>query len=168
MTIVGLALLAAGLTAGFMVMEQYVKTLPQVESHAGPLKLLNPPPWLGSAWTEQIVEVVGGRRFVLEEAAARTVAERLDTIPWLHEVHVQTTPQAIEISAQYRRPVVSVSIGRRRYFVDDKMIVFDALPITAIAVPAVVGFSQRPVPPAGTVWLADDIKAAMDWSTSFR
>ncbi|NLW84096.1 MAG: hypothetical protein GXY41_06810 [Phycisphaerae bacterium] len=162
LSIVGLALLAAGLTAGFMVMERYVKTLPQVESHAGPLKLLDPPAWLGAAWTEQIVQAVGGRRFVLDEDAARTVAERLTTIAWLDDIHVQATPTALEISAQYRRPVVSARVGGRTWYVDEKMIAFEALPVTAIAVPAVVGFSARSAPPAGTIWLAEDIKAAMD------
>ena len=162
LSIVGLALLAAGLTAGFMAMERYVKTLPQVESLAGPLKLLDPPAWLGAAWTEQIVQAVGGRRFVLDEDAARTVAERLTTIAWLDDIHVQATPTALEISAQYRRPVVSARVGGRTWYVDEKMIAFEALPVTAIAVPAVVGSSARSAPPAGTIWLAEDIKAAKD------
>ena len=163
LSIVGLALLGAGLSAGFMVMERYVKDLPQVESQAGPLVLKEPtPPWLGPAWTEHIVQAVGGRLFMLDESAARTVSERLGTIPWLYDVHVKTTPKALEISAQYRRPVVSVRIGGRTYYVDDKMVVFDALPVTAISVPSVVGFSQRTVPSPGTVWLAEDIKAAKD------
>lgn len=162
MTIVGFALLAAALTAGFMVMERYIKNLPQVETQAGPLKLLNPPAWLGPAWIEQIVQTVGGRRFVLDDAAARTVAERLGTIPWLYNVSVQTTPQALEISAQYRQPIVSAVVGGKRYYVDEKMVLFEALPVTAITVPAVVGFSQRSAPSPGTIWLAEDIKAAKD------
>lgn len=162
LTIVGLALVAAGLAAGFMAMEQYVKTLPEVESHTGPLKLLTPPAWLGPAWTEQIAQTVGGPRFMLDESAARTVAERLAAISWLYDVRVQTTPEAIEIAAQYRRPIVSITIGGRTYYVDNKMIVFDALPVAAIAVPSVVGFTQRPVPPVGTTWLAEDVKAAVE------
>ncbi len=163
LSIVGLALLGAGLTAGFMVMERYVKTLPQIESAAGPLILKKPtPPWLESSWTEHIVKTVGGRRFVLDEAAARTVAERLAAIPWMYDVRVQATSKALEISAQYRRPIVSVRLGGRTYYVDEKMIVFEALPVTSIAVPAVKGFSQRTAPTPGTVWPAEDIRAAME------
>ena len=162
LTIVGFALLAAGLTAGFMVMERYVKALPQVETHAGPLKLINPPSWLGQAWTEQIVAAVGGSRFVLDETAAATIGRRLAGIPWLYDVRVQTTPIAMEISAQYRRPVVRAVMGQRTFYVDEKMVVYDALPVTAIAVPDVVGFTPRTAPPLGTVWLAEDVKAAME------
>jgi hypothetical protein len=110
---------------------RYVKTLPQIESAAGPLILKKPtPPWLESSWTEHIVKTVGGRRFVLDEAAARTVAERLAAIPWMYDVRVQATSKALEISAQYRRPIVSVRLGGRTYYVDEKMIVFEALPVT--------------------------------------
>lgn len=162
LTIIGFALLGAGLTAGFMYMERYVKTLPQTEENAGPLKLINPPSWLGQAWTDHIIDTVGGSRFPLNESAARSISERLGKIPWLSDVRVQTTPTNLEISAQYRRPIVKATVAGRSYYVDEKMVVFQALPVTTIAVPEVIGFTQRSVPPAGSVWLAEDAKAGME------
>ena len=162
LTIIGFALLGAGLTAGFMYMERYVKTLPQTETNAGPLKLINPPSWLGQAWTDHIIDTIGGSRFVLNESAALTISEQLGKIPWLYDVRVQTTPTTLEISAQYRRPIVKATAGGRSYYVDEKMVVFEALPVTAIAVPQVVGFTQRTIPAPGTVWLAEDVKAGME------
>lgn len=162
LTIVGFALLAGGLTAGFMFMERYVKSLPTTETHAGPLKLINPPSWLGQAWTEQIVAAVGGSRFVLDEAAAATVGRRLAAVPWLYDVRVQATPSEMEIVAQYRRPIVKAAVGGRTVYIDEKMVAYEALPVTAIAVPEVVGITHRTAPPAGTIWLAEDVKAAME------
>jgi hypothetical protein len=68
----------------------------------------------------------------------------------------------MEIVAQYRRPVVKASIGGRTVYVDEKMVAYEALPVTAIAVPEVVGITHRTAPPAGTIWLAEDVKAAME------
>ncbi len=162
LTIVGFAVLIAGLTAGFMVAEQYIQTLPQIESHTGPLKLIHPPRWLGQAWVDHIIDTVGGSRFPLDDTAAQTVGPPLATIAWMVDVNVQTTPQHIEVRAQYRRPIVRIRHGGRGYYVDEQMVVFEALPVTQIAIPEVVGFTQRSVPSPGTVWLAEDIKAAME------
>lgn len=162
LTVIGFALLAAGLTAGFMYMEQYVKTLPQRQPHARPLKLLNPPSWLGEAWTDRILETTENSRFLLDEAAARTVSEKLGRIPWLYDVQVKTTQNTLDISAQYRRPIIAATVGGKRYYVDEHDVVFEALPVTKIAVPEVIGFSERTIPTAGTVWLAEDIKAAVE------
>ena len=163
LTIVGFALLGAGLTAGFMVMENYVKGLPQTQQRSGALKLVNPPIWLEQAWLDEIIKTAGGIRFVLDEDAAKAIAERLGRIPWMTDIRVQTTPENIVIHAQYRRPIVQVAGGKDKYYyLDEKMVLFDALPVTKIAVPEVVGFTQRSIPSAGSVMLADDVKAAVD------
>lgn len=164
LTIVGFALLAAGLTAGFMAMERYVKTLPQIQSRTGPLKLINPPAWFDLAWEDQMIQALGGSHFPLDETTAQLVWERLQHIDWLEKdsVRVRITPRHVEVKAAYRRPIVSATVEGRRCYVDEKMIVFDALPVTKIAVPEVVGFRQRSVPSPGTVWLAEDVRAAME------
>lgn len=163
LTIIGFALLGAGLTAGFMVMERYVKTLPQTQQRSGSLKLVNPPIWLEQAWLDEIIKTAGGSRFVLDEDAARVIAERLGRIPWMVDVRVQTLPDNIVIHARYRRPIVRIAGGKdKNYYLDEEMVLFDALPVTKIAVPEVVGFTQRSIPSPGSVWLADDVKAAVE------
>lgn len=162
LTIAGFALLAASLTAGFMVMERFVKTLPQAESRTGPLKLIDPPFWLGQAWVDHLIQTLGDSRFSLDESTADAVSEKVKQIAWLSDVRVRVTPAHVEIAASYRRPLVSAAMGGRRYYVDDKMIIFNALPVTKIAVPEVIGFTQRSAPSPGTVWLAEDVRAAME------
>ncbi len=163
LTIIGFALLAAGLTAGFMYMESYVKKLPQTQQRSGSLKLVNPPVWLEQAWLDAIIKTAGGSRFVLDEDAARVITERLGRIPWMTDVRVQTMPDNIVIHAGYRRPIVRIAAGKDKYYyLDEQMVLFDALPVTQIAIPEVVGFTQRSIPSPGSVWLADDVKAAVE------
>ena len=162
LTIIGFAILIAGLMAGFMYMEQYVKTLPQRQSHARPLNLKEPPPWLGEAWINHILEVTDSSLFLLDEGAGRAISEKLSRIPWIYDVQVKTTQTTLDIFAQYRRPIVAVTVNGKRYYVDEQRVVFEALPVTLIAVPEVVGFSDRTIGASGKVWLAEDIKAAVD------
>lgn len=162
LTIAGFALLTAALATGFRTLERYVKNQQQDKMPTGPLELVDPPFWLGQAWVDHLIQTLGDRRFLLDESTAGVVSEKVKQIAWLSDVHVHVTPLHVELSASYRRPLVSVTIDGRRYYVDEKMVVFDELPVTKIAVPEVIGFTSRLAPSPGTVWRAEDVRAAME------
>lgn len=160
--IVGLALLAAALTAGFMKMEEYVQADLQANPPVGPIKLIEPPIWLEQSWIDQLVKTLGGSSFRLEPRTAGYVAKKLAAIPWLYDLRVQTQAHCVEVKAKYRRPLVKIELNNKKYFLDKDCFVFEAIPTTKIAIPRVVDFAHRATPPIGSVLRADDIRAAVE------
>jgi hypothetical protein len=163
LVIIFLASLVAGGTIGMMYLDRHIRTLTAEQKPDGSLKLLDPPTWLNQEWQDTLVKAAGGMRFALDEQSARTVAERLEKLSWLENVRVQTTPEFLQVKADYLRPVglVEGSKGRKVYL-DAKMRVIEYLPLTSIPIPEVKGLASTQVPEAGLVWKAEDAGAAIE------
>jgi hypothetical protein len=165
--IVAATLLIGGAAVGFIYMDRYVKDTVAQRVPDGSLELIGPPTWLNQEWVNRLVETAGGERFPLDDHSAARVAQRLGTLSWLDNVHVRTTPQKIEVSADYRRPVGVVSLGGSKYYLDRQMTVMEYLPVTAFATVEITGVgSPRSMPAPGNRWAAEDAAAAvelLDW-----
>lgn len=160
-------LLAAGAAVGFLYLDRYVNTTVAQDVPNGSLKLIDPPAWLNQEWIDQLVETAGGKRFPLDETSATLVSERLQTLFWLKTVRVQTTPDYLEIHADYRRPVGFLDLGRSKYYLDAELVVLDYLPLDTLPVVEITGVAApRSIPPPGNRWAAEDAAAAvrlLDW-----
>lgn len=155
-------LLVAGAAVGFIYMDRYVKAIRPAEQAAGPLVLVEPGIWVNDQWKQRIEDLVGTGPFALNENSAQTIAGKLQTLSWLDNVRVRTTPEKIEVHADYRRPVGLVDLGRSQYYLDPVMTVLDYIPVTAVPVIEITGIaSPRSIPSPGSRWAAEDAAAAV-------
>ncbi|MCE5185214.1 MAG: hypothetical protein LLF76_03715 [Planctomycetaceae bacterium] len=155
-------LVAAG-AVGMIYLDRHTKARAAKERPDGSLKLIARPPWLNQELRDAIVKSAGGERFPLDERSAELVAERLSGFSWLENVRAQTTPEYLEVKADYRRPVGWVQGKReRKVYLDAKMRVLEYLPLTAIAIPEIKGLASIQIPEDGLVWNAEDAKAAIE------
>ncbi|MCI0499026.1 MAG: hypothetical protein L0Y36_05025 [Planctomycetales bacterium] len=163
LSIMFLTVLVAGGAIGLIYLDRYVKTDAAEKTPDGSLKLSDAPAWLNQDWVDALVKTAGGKRFALDQDSARLVARRLEGLSWLADVRVQTTPEFLEVSATYRRPLGWVQANRnRKVYLDIEMHVLDYIPVTAIPVIQITGLAKTTVPEPGQVWLADDAKAAIE------
>lgn len=155
--------LVAGGSIGMIYLDRHIKMLASQQKPDGSLHFIAPPLWLNQDLQDAMVMTAGGERFPLNEHSAQTVAERLSRFSWLDNVRVQTTPQYIDVTADYRRPIGLVQDRRgRKAYLDGQMRVLDYLPLTAIAIPEIKGLASTQIPEAGLVWKAEDAQAAIE------
>jgi hypothetical protein len=148
---------------GLIYLDRYVKDTAALEVPDGSLKLVDPPAWLNQDWVDTIVRTARGKRFPLDQASAKIIAERLETLSWLANVRVQTTPEFLIVTADYRRPVALVeTVRNQKIYLDQDMHVLDYLPVTAVPVIEIRGLDSNKVPQPGQTWFAEDAKAAVE------
>jgi hypothetical protein len=163
LVIMFLTLLVAGGSVGMVYLDEHIKTLVSKQKPDGSLHLIAAPPWLNQELEDMLVKTAGGRRFPLNDSSAQMVAERLSRFSWLDNVRVQTTPDYINVTAEYRRPLGMVKGNReRKVYLDSQMRVLDYLPLTAIPIPEIKGLSSLQIPEAGLTWKAEDAGAAIE------
>jgi hypothetical protein len=166
LVIIFLSVLVAGAAVGLIFLEGSVKETATLETPDGSLKLIDPPSWLNQEWVDKLVNAVGGKRFALNASSAQIVAEKLQTLSWLENIRVQTTPEYLTVKADYRKPVALVQAGRnRKVYLDADMNVLDFTPVSGIPVIEIKGLASTKVPTAGQQWFADDAKAAVELLT---
>lgn len=164
-SIIVAAILGAGGAIGLWYMDRSVKQTSQ--SQVIPVRLLahsNKPEWLGQeeGWKNTIYSVAGGRQFKPSAGLANTIQNRLAQIPWLYNTEVKVTPEAVEITSDYRRPVAVVSIKNKQYYLDNQMYVFDYKPLEFLRVPEIKGISLSVAPTPGSPIRAEDIEAGVN------
>ncbi|OQY05644.1 MAG: hypothetical protein B6I25_05310 [Planctomycetales bacterium 4572_13] len=169
LSILFLTILVAGGAIGLIYMDRYVNFNRYVDNTGEPqtpdgsLKLMDPPIWLNQEWVDTLIAAAGGRRFPLDQASAKAVAERLSTLSWLENVQVQTTPEYLTVKADYRRPVGWIRAGRnQKVYIDTDMTVLDYIPVSTIPVIEIRGMASSGIPGPGQKWLADDAAAGVE------
>jgi hypothetical protein len=156
----------AGLGAGFMFLEQYVKNAVPTQRKIGSIELLGVPSWVNNELEKKICTAAraGTEDLTLSEDTARLVHNSLvHNVAWLDRVRVQTTNNSIRIRTLWRRPLGLVISGPRRLYVDKDLVVMDFVPVAGLTVAEVTGIAgtaQAPAP--GQVWRKDDLAAAID------
>jgi hypothetical protein len=156
----------AGLGAGFMFLEQYVKNTVPLSRKIGSIELLGVPPWVNDELEKKICTAAraGGEHLTLAEDTARFVQNNLvRNVAWLDQVRVQTTNNSIRIRALWRKPLALLRLGSRRFYVDKDLVILDFVPVAGLAVVEVTGLSDAAQAPApGRVWRKDDLAPAID------
>lgn len=152
----------AGLSVGFYYMKQYIQKSGPAATHTGPMELVGPPEWLGQEWLATITNVAGGGRFVLNEQSAAAVGQRLATLSWMHGIRVKTTPETLQVHAEYRRPAARVQLaGGQWVYLDREMVVLDYLPLSAFPIVEIRGFNARSLPEPGSEFRSESAEAAI-------
>lgn len=160
--IIIVTLLIAGAAVGFIFMDRYVQTSRPANKANGPVVLVEPGIWVNEEWKQRIEDIIGRGPFPLDDTSAAVIAKKLRTLSWLNNVRVQTTPDAINVYADYRRPVGVVDLGRSKFYLDAQMTVMDYIPVTAIPTIEITGIaSPRSIPTPGNRWAAEDARAAV-------
>lgn len=161
--IIFLAVLVGAGAVGLIYLDRYINPALASEVPDGSLKLINPPTWLNQDWVDKLVQTAGGKRFPLDRKSAKIIAERLETLSWLSNVRVQTTPEFLIVTADYRRPIGLVQIsGDHKVYLDQDMMVLEYLPVTTVPVIEIRGLDSKKLPEPGSAWLAEDAKAAVE------
>lgn len=160
---VAILCLLTAIGLGLFFLDGYVKTVVPVDESKGPIELANPPDWVSSELKERIIATAGAghNNFRLDNDAARSVAQNLASLAWLAEFQVQTTGQAIQIKAEFRKPLALIKTGLRKFYVDENLVVLDYMPMPKLPVVLVKGVQMLMVPPAGRTWQRDDLQAAV-------
>lgn len=149
---------------GFTSLDEYVKKNIPVWEKASTLKLMDAPPWVNESLKKKIYAAAAPRGdFIPNEEAARLVQKNLaQAAAWLDDVKVQTTHDSIQITGRWRRPLALVKSGLSKFYVDSEMVVLDFVPLPNIPIVRVEGLPLIiRTPPAGRVWLRDDLAAAV-------
>lgn len=155
--------LVAGGSVGMIYLDGHIKALAAQQKPDGSLHFIAPPAWHNQELIDAMVKAAGGERFPLDAESAEMVAERLSRFSWLANVRAQTTPNYIDVTADYRRPVACVKAGRGRVlYLDHEMRVLDYLPLSTIPIPEIQGLASLHVPEPGLVWKAEDAAAAVE------
>lgn len=161
--IFGWIAVGAGLAVGFYYMKQYIAKNGPTAGQTGPWVLIDPPAWLSQDWIAEIERTVGGVEFPLEASSARNICERLETLSWMVDIKIRTTPERHEVRARYRRPAARVRLGGERWvYLDEELFVLDYLPLSAFPVVEVRGLSTRSMPGPGSEFHSDSAKAAVE------
>jgi len=161
LTILFLAVLAAGGAVGLRYLDRYVKAAAAEEIPEGTVVFKKPPIWLNQEWKDWIQETLGSAAFPLDASTAQIVSEKLKPVAWFKDLAVQTEPNGINVYAEYRRPVGLVTSGGKKLYIGDDMTVMDYIPMTAIPIVEIKGASTK-APELGQVWLAGDAQAAVE------
>lgn len=159
--ILAILCLLAAIAFGLVLLDRYVEKASPVASEFGPIELLGKPDWFNNELLQKVHDAAGGASFLLDETTARTVADNLQSLPWLYDVKAQTTNNSVQVTAKYRRPVALIRRQRTTYYIDCDAVVLQYLPIEDLTIVEIKGFSARSIPPAGDTMAGDDIAAAI-------
>ncbi len=154
-----------GICFGFAKMEDYVRYDICAEHQSSvPLRLVDKPDWVNQALLKRIntTAKMSLERLPFEPATAKMVARNLHShLKWLTNITVKTTHNAIEVRADYRRPIAKLQTDDGIYYVDENMVALDYIPINNISIVEITGFKNRQKPIPGELWREDDIAAGV-------
>lgn len=120
------------------------------------------PAWVSDELRMELVALVGGAEFELQEGVAQQLGRDLEMSPWLEWVRVQTLSDSLWVTAQWRKPVARV-VGRGGdYYVDANAVALEVLALPSLPI---VAF-QNVTPMSGVQWgstvSCDDVRAGLD------
>lgn len=149
---------AAGVCIGFFYLDKYVHKSSPVAIESGPLVIAGKPDWFSSELASEIRKTAGGSEFRLDKKAASTVAEKLINLNWLSDLKVQTMKDSLTVYAKYRKPVATITVSGRKYYVDEELEAFKYVPVPKLAIVKITGTTLKK--PDDAV-LQEDIAAAV-------
>ena len=157
----------AGIVVGFFFLERYVKETSPVSDRTVHLELVDVPAWVSDQLKEEVRTAARGKGGDLrldENAAALVEGNIKREIAWLDEdeVKVETTHDRLRIEGRWRRPLALVKSGLHKFYVDDKLVVLDFVPMPHLPIVKITGLPLiTRAPPLGEAWQRDDLTAAV-------
>lgn len=175
--IVAVVVILGGLAFGFVRLDRYVKSLPDLQRW-GHLELYGLPAWVRtSPALQEVIRQTAGTNLPLVEETAEAIGRRLEALPWMYNVYVQTGSQTVKVRAGYRRPRAVVRRGEESWHLawvgppdvlytphQRRVLVMPALEIEGIPIVEITGFASRPPRPQGAValWEAEEIISTVE------
>ncbi|MCF7974716.1 MAG: hypothetical protein K9N55_12940 [Phycisphaerae bacterium] len=112
----------------FVFAERYLKK--NYANQSGPLIIDEVPQWVQAPLLDRLYATVGGREFVMDESAAKTIGEALRSMVWLDEIRVRVVQDGIHVQARWRKPLVFIKKGQKRFLLDADLMVLEDFPST--------------------------------------
>jgi hypothetical protein len=163
--VLGVVCILAAAGIGFIFLEKYVKKEVPIEEKQAVLKLVDVPAWANGQLEEKIYTAAraGSKSLKLDDQAAHRVQRNIESqVAWLTNVKVQTTNEALLISAKWRKPLAIIKPGEQQFYVDEDLVVLDFVPVSNLPIVTVKGLSAALKTPAvGQPWRHDDLAAAL-------
>ena len=119
------------------------------------------PEWVSDELRMELVGLVGGAEFELQEGVARQLGRDLERSPWLEQVRVQTQADRLLVSAQWRKPLARI-VGRGGdYYVDADGVALKVLALPSLPIVAFKNVAPISGVPWGSVVPCDDVQAGL-------
>ena len=166
--IAAVAAIVAAIAVGFIYLHRYVDKKVGVRRQTGALVFVNAPLWFNDTIKAKVFAsaTADGEDFRLDEDAARSVRDNLESDSWLSDVKVQVKSDYLEVLAKFRRPLAMVEKFGRKYYIDHKMSVLDYIDAKHLPIVWIKGVSTRGLPGAGKIWSSGEAVAAIEVLTS--
>ena len=153
-----------GVAVGFVFLEKYIERTNPLAGKTLPVELVDVPDWVTEPLKEKIYAAAQpyGEDLTIDENTASSVQQNIETLTaWLRQVKVQVTHDTIRISGRWRKPLALVKRGLQSFYVDEKLVVMDFVPMPNLPIVKVKGLSIATRPPVpGDIWQGDDDLAA--------
>jgi hypothetical protein len=163
--ILAAACIIAGMVAGLIYLEKYVKKTAPISAKVTNFELVNLPSWVNEQLKEKVFTAakMSGEDLKLDENAAILVQQHVKTeISWLEDVKVQITNESIRIDGKWRKPLAMIKSGEHEFYVDDKLVVLDFVEVSELPIVKIKGLSvPKKLPLPGNIWQQDDVAAAV-------
>ncbi len=155
----------AAFAVGFVFLEKYVKNKTEFAQRSAIIELVDVPTWVNESLKQKILDAAraGGEDLTLDEDVAASVQQNIEElIAWLDNITVSTTQDRLLIKANWRKPLATVTKGRKTVYIDKDLIVLDFLPMPSLPIVNVKGLATSTnVPPPGQIWELEDLNAAI-------
>ncbi len=186
-TILGAVIVLSGVAVGLVYLNRYVQSISSNRQVYASLILSSPPNWVSASSTLQsrIATAAGGTSIMLTDETTRAIASRLEAMPWMYNVKVQTKIDAepehveplrtLQINAKYRKPVAMIQQGDLKYYVawvekDDplydasekRIVLLDYVPLEGVICVEITGFKSRPPHDEGQLWKSGEVISAVE------
>ena len=175
--IVAVVIVLGALAFGFVQLDRYVKNLPELQ-RSGNLELYGLPSWVRSSPALQaVIRDAAGAKLPPAEQTAEAIGHRLEALPWMYNVHVQTGSQTVKVRADYRRPRARVRRGEQTWHVawieasdvlynpqERCVVVLPALAIEGVSLVEIAGFVSRPprLQEGAALWHAEEVVSTVE------
>lgn len=158
--------LCVAVVVGFVFLDRYVKTNPELEKKTVDIHLVNFPDWGSEELKQKIVATAtnDSKDLSLSESAAMRIGENLANFSWLYDTKIQIGNQAIVITGQYRLPVALIKSNDRQYFIASDLVVLDYVNISKLSIVEITGVPAHRLTwrSVGTKWDSEDVVAAVE------
>lgn len=145
---------------GLLSLNQYV-----INKYSLEPKIVDPPAWVNNELKQKLYSAarMASNDFRPRDDLAQKVQQSItEYFYWLDNVTVQATDTELLINGKWRKPLVLVETNRRRFYVDDGLVVLDYANIDSLPIVRVTGLSKRTAPRAGNIWEKEDLAAAIE------
>lgn len=163
LTALVIVVIFAAMGVGIVFLDKYVrKTTPARASIA--IELVGVPAWVNDQLKEKVyaAAVAGGEPKLDENTAVLVQHNITQRVAWLTDVRVQTTYDGLRIAGRWRKPLVVVTSGLRKSYLDDEGVVLDFVPMLNLPVVEAKGLlPMTKMPQPGEAWQRDDVAAAV-------